>query len=69
MKILVVTANPKPKQISVSMTIMSKFIELFEQENKNAVFEYRDVSNYPHLSGNDLRDYQNPNGKVAEIAK
>jgi len=69
MKVLVITANPKPEQVSVSMTVMSEFIEIFKKEQKDAIFEYRDVSNYPHLSGNDLRDYQNPNGKVAEIAK
>ena len=69
MKVLVITANPKPEQVSVSKTVMSVFIDVFKQNNENVEFEYRDVSNYPHLSGNDLRDYQNPNGKVAEIAK
>jgi len=69
MRVLVITANPKPEQYSVSMTVLKKFIEIFKQKNKNVKLEYRDVSNYPHLSGEDLRDYQNPNGKVAEIAK
>ena len=69
MKVLVITANPKPEQVSVSKTTMSVFIDIFKQNNEKAIFEYRDVSNYPHLSGNDLRDYQNPNGKIAEIAK
>jgi len=69
MKILVITANPKPAQASVSMTVMSKFIEYFKTKHNNAEIKYRDVSNYPHLNGNDLRDYQNPNGRIAEIAK
>ena len=69
MKVLVITANPKPEQYSVSKTVMIKFIEAFKAENKEAEFQYRDVANYPHLSGNDLRDYQNPDGEVAEIAK
>jgi|LGOV01.1.fsa_nt_gb FMN-dependent NADH-azoreductase len=69
MKILVITANPKPVQFSVSLTTMSRFIEIFKDNNQEVEFIYRDVSDYPHLSGNDLRDYRNPDGKVAEVAK
>lgn len=69
MKVLVITSNPKPIQFSVSLTVMSKFIEIFGEENKDVEFTYKDVSEYPHLSGNDLRGYRNPEGDVAKVAK
>jgi len=69
MKVLVITANPKPEQGSVTKTALSKFMEIFIVENPTAVITTRDVSNYDHLSGQELRDYRNPEGSVALVAK
>lgn len=69
MKLLVVKANPKPEQASVTQLALKKFLSTFQQTHPEAEITTRDVTNYPHLSAELLRDYRNPNGEVAQIAK
>ena len=69
MKLLIIVANPKPTPASVTKIALQAFMETFTPLHEKLDMTTLDVADYQHLSGELLRDYRNPNGKVAAIAK
>lgn len=69
MRVLIIKSNPKPSKYSITLSALEYFLEQFKSSNTDVVIDEIDVSAYKHLCSESLRDYRNPDGNIAKIAK